>query len=145
MIEALELQEESVQELPETLPEKNEQGGPGDEFYSSKIYCANCAHCKLVPVTLEEGGRYVLRVRCAAGKWRKKLGEEKMYKYCTIIRRYLDECGAYEEMGDAKEFIRELRRTIPGKDEQYVLFQNDGPVSQEQLRNPAESSDAEPA
>ncbi|MDR3114991.1 MAG: hypothetical protein LBU25_05665 [Treponema sp.] len=56
------------------------------------------------------------RIRCAAGKWKKKLGQEKLYKYSTIIRRYLDYCDAYEAMGDAKEFIRELRKTISDKD-----------------------------
>jgi hypothetical protein len=83
----------------------------GNEFHSGKIYCANCIHCKLVPAKPEGEERYVLRIRCAAGKWKKKLGQEKLYKYCTITRRYLDECDAYEEMGDTREFIRELRKT----------------------------------
>ncbi|GHU08594.1 hypothetical protein FACS1894151_04790 [Spirochaetia bacterium] len=96
--------------------------GNAEEFHSGKIYCANCIHCKLVPAKAETEERYVLRIRCAAGKWRKKLGQEKIYKYCTITRRYLDKCDAYDEMGDAHEFIRELKKTLPGKDEVYVLF-----------------------
>jgi hypothetical protein len=96
----------------------------GEEFHTGKIYCANCIHCKLIPSKAEGEERYVLRIRCAAGKWKKKLGQEKMYKYCTITRRYLDKCDAYEEMGDTREFIRDLKKTLPNKDELYVLFQD---------------------
>ncbi|MDR2393631.1 MAG: hypothetical protein LBD93_05715 [Treponema sp.] len=95
-------------------------------IYQGKIYCANCIHCKLLtgtllassPISLSVDGedRYVPRIRCAAGKWKKKLGQEKLYKYSTIIRRYLDYCDAYEAMGDAKDFIRELKKNISHKD-----------------------------
>jgi hypothetical protein len=107
---------------------------PDEEFHSGKIYCANCIHCKLIPAkpetspgSQEQGSedRYVLRIRCAAGKWKKKLGEEKLYKYCTIIRRYQDSCDDYEAMGDTREFIRELRKTLSGRDEVYGGFQID--------------------
>jgi hypothetical protein len=102
-----------------------EDGGfEADDFHSGKIYCANCSHCKLIPAKPEGEENYVLRVRCAAGKWKKKLGEEKMYKYCTITRRYLNSCDAYEEMGDTREFIRDLRKTLPSKDEPVFLAQN---------------------
>jgi hypothetical protein len=110
-------------EVPETSADQDE------EFHSGKIYCANCIHCKLIPTkqgtpgdSQEQGpgDRYVLRIRCAAGKWRKKLGEEKLYKYCTITRRYQDSCDAYEAMGDTREFIRELRKSLSGKDEVYA-------------------------
>jgi hypothetical protein len=103
-----------------------------EEFHSGKIYCANCIHCKLIPARQGAPGnsekqgkedRYVLRIRCAAGKWKKKLGEEKIYKYCTITRRYQDSCDAYEAMGDTREFIRELRKTLSGRDEVYGSVQ----------------------
>lgn len=83
-----------------------------------KIYCANCSHCKLVR-NYTEDDKYVLRVRCDAGKWRKKLGEEKYYKYFTVIRRVLDECDTYAPMGESKPFMKELRRSLPIKDEIY--------------------------
>jgi hypothetical protein len=92
-----------------------------EEFHSGKIYCANCSHCKLIPAKPDGLEAYLLRVRCAAGKWKKKLGEEKMYKYCTITRRYLDSCDAYEEMGDTRGFIRDLRKSLPNKDEPYFF------------------------
>jgi hypothetical protein len=113
-------------EAPETAAPEDE------EFHSGKIYCANCIHCKLIPAkqgrspdSQEQGseGRHVLRIRCAAGKWKKKLGKEKLYKYCTITRRYQDSCDAYEAMGDTREFIRELKKTLSGRDEVYMNFQ----------------------
>ena len=85
---------------------------------ATKIYCANCIHCKLVR-TFTEDDKYVLRVRCDAGKWRKKLGEEKFYKYFTVARRALDECNTYTPMGESKPFMKELRKTLPIKDEVY--------------------------
>jgi hypothetical protein len=91
------------------------------EFSSNKIYCANCINCKLIPEIQEGKTRYVLRIRCAAGKWKKKLGEEKIYKYCTINRRYQDACDSYDDMGDTRAFIRDLKKDLPNKDELYVI------------------------
>jgi hypothetical protein len=107
------------------VPDIAEFQDQDDEYHSGKIYCANCIHCKVIPAKSDNDDQYVLRIRCAAGKWRKKLGEEKLYKYCTITRRYLDVCDAYEAMGDAGEFIRELRKTVAGKDEIYFYFQEE--------------------
>jgi hypothetical protein len=91
-----------------------------EEFSSDKVYCANCRHCKLVKMASGGGGQYQLRVRCDAGKWRKKLGEEKVHKYFTVIRRTLDHCDTYEPMGDVHVFLKELRRDLPIKDELYT-------------------------
>ncbi|MFP4363225.1 MAG: hypothetical protein ACLFR1_05100 [Spirochaetia bacterium] len=88
---------------------------------TEKIYCANCKHCKLVRHPVGNGNQYQLRVRCTAGKWRKKLGEEKIYKYFTVARRSLKECDTYVPMGDTKDFIKELKKTLPIKDEIYNL------------------------
>ena len=52
-----------------------------------RVFCANCTHCKLVRTPAGNGSQYYLRVRCDAGKWKKKLGEEKVYKYFTVARR----------------------------------------------------------
>jgi len=90
-----------------------------DTIAENKIFCANCQHCKLVRVPTDNGTKFHLRVKCDAGKWRKKLGEEKFYKYFTVARRSLDECDVYEPMGDLREFLRELKKTLPIKDEAY--------------------------
>jgi hypothetical protein len=90
---------------------------PGDEaFHRGKIYCANCINCKLIVVKPDKGNQHLLRIRCAAGKWKKKLGEEKLYKYGTITRRCLDRCDAYDGMGDTQEYLRELRKKTPNRD-----------------------------
>ena len=98
------------------------QGAPAPAvaMLSEKIYCANCINCKLVRTTSGNANQYYLRVRCAAGKWKKKLGEEKIYKYFTVARRSLDSCESYIPMGDAREFIRDLRKSLPIKDELYT-------------------------
>jgi hypothetical protein len=85
-----------------------------------RIFCANCIHCKLVPAPADAEGSYRLRVRCDAGKWRKKLGEEKIYKYFTVARRSIDSCDSYEEMGEAVEFMKDLRKLLPTTDELYT-------------------------
>ena len=85
----------------------------------NKIYCANCIHCKLVPAPAETSGQFYLRVRCDQGKWTKKLGGEKQYKYFTVTRRSIEFCDAYEPMGDSEEFLSDLRRTLPIRDEIY--------------------------
>ncbi len=91
-----------------------------EPFSLDKVYCANCIHCKLVKSPVGEGSQYALRVRCEAGKWRKKLGEEKVYKYFTVCRRTLDACDSYVPMGETEVFLRELKRSLPIKDEIYT-------------------------
>lgn len=85
---------------------------------SEKIYCANCIHCKLIRTSIGNN-QYQLRVRCDAGKWRKKLGEEKYYKYFTVARRSQEDCDSYEPMGEAKPYLKDLKRSLPIKDEIY--------------------------
>ena len=92
-----------------------------EEFSSDKIYCANCIHCKLVKHPLGVASQYQLRVRCDAGKWKKKLGEEKIYKYFTVARRSIESCDSYEDMGEADEYLRDLRTLLPTSDEEYGL------------------------
>jgi hypothetical protein len=95
---------------------------PIDDIYSAeKVYCANCIHCKLIKLAQGDGSQYSLRVRCDAGKWRKKLGEEKVYKYFTVIRRTVDQCDAYVPMGDVEIFLKELKKNLPIKDEIYSV------------------------
>jgi len=86
---------------------------------ASRVFCANCIHCKIVPAPSDIAGRFKLRVRCDAGKWKKKLGEEKIYKYFTVANRSIPSCAAYEDMGDTEEFLRDLRKELPTCDEDY--------------------------
>ncbi|HKL85456.1 MAG TPA: hypothetical protein VJ861_03895 [Treponemataceae bacterium] len=90
-----------------------------DNNTEDKIFCANCIHCKLVQEPGNATGQFYLRVKCDQGKWKKKLGGEKLYKYFTVTRRSIDSCDSYEPMGDATEFISDLRKTLPTRDELY--------------------------
>ncbi len=91
---------------------------PLKENLNKKIYCANCINCKLIRHYTNDG-KYMLRIRCSAGKWRKKLGDEKLHKYFTIARRFMDHCDTYTPMGDLKSYMKELRVNLPTKDEVY--------------------------
>ncbi len=90
-----------------------------DKWTVQKIYCANCLHCVVFKQPIEGADAYVLRVRCSMGLWKKRSGEEKVYKYFSIIRRTPDKCNLYDPMGEEKSFIKELRKSLPVKDEIY--------------------------
>ena len=83
------------------------------------IFCANCYHCTVFKKAIGDGKRYVLRVRCDKGMWRKRSGEEKIYKYFTILRRVRESCEYYEPMGELEEYIKELKKSLPIYDEIY--------------------------
>jgi hypothetical protein len=91
-----------------------------ESLSKERLFCANCTHCKLVRVPAGNGCQYYLRVRCDAGRWRKKLGEEKVYKYFTVARRTVETCPMYGPMGDAREYLKELKKNLPIKDEIYT-------------------------
>ncbi len=84
-----------------------------------KVYCANCLNCVLVKTPAGVKNKYLLRVRCSAKQWKKKLGEEKLYKYFTVARRTMAACSDYESMGELKSYLKDLRKNLPIKDELY--------------------------
>jgi len=109
-------------EVKKSIEQEIEQdfiSGEDEEFDSGKIYCANCIHCKVIPAPGNTTDQFYLRVRCDEGKWKKKLGGEKQYKYFTVTRRSIDCCDSYEDMGDTSDFLRDLRKTLPIRDELY--------------------------
>jgi hypothetical protein len=108
-----------VEVVEDEILEEGSDNDLSDSHLENRIFCANCIHCKLVRRPVENGTKFYLRVKCDAGKWRKKLGEEKLYKYFTVARRSIEECDAYEPMGDLKEFLKDLKRSLPIRDEVY--------------------------
>ncbi len=92
---------------------------------TSKIYCANCSNCVLIRHFKNKDGQYVLRVRCTKGMWKKKLGDEKLYKYFSVGRRTMSDCEHYEEMGELKQYLKDLRKNLPVKDELYHISPSD--------------------
>lgn len=105
------------QKMPEPLSETLTKEKPKKP--EGKIYCANCMNCVMIKVPTGINNQYVLRVKCKEKKWRKKLGEEKVYKYFTVARRTTDYCDAYEPMGELKSYLKDLRKSLPIKDEIY--------------------------
>ncbi len=95
------------------------QGEKTQKGTNERVYCANCSHCVVFKQPIESTEAYVLRVRCSMGMWKKKSGDEKIYKYFSIIRRVLEHCDYYDPMGDEKSFLKELRKNLPIKDEIY--------------------------
>jgi len=88
-----------------------------------KIYCANCENCILFKQEdRNSANTYHLRVKCAANKWVKKKGDEKFYKYFTVARRKMEECDRYSPMGEAKEFLKDLKKILPIGDEAYSFL-----------------------
>ena len=80
------------------------------------IHCANCIHCKVFKQTSGNGGVAVMRVRCARGHWKFRGVAPRTYLYHTVDRRTVESCVDYECAGDVedtKEFIPELRRSLP--------------------------------
>jgi len=87
----------------------------------NEIYCADCKYCSVIEKQQVVQNQYTLRVRCDKEKWKKKLGEDKFYKYFTVARRTMDFCDAYEQLDDdPKEYLKELKKYIPIKDEVYT-------------------------
>ena len=87
---------------------------------NDKIYCANCKNCIIMKVPVPNNPKkYMLRVKCAAGVWQKKLGTEKMYKFFTVARRVVPDCDSYAEMGDSNQYLKSLRKTLPAQDDVY--------------------------
>ncbi len=86
-----------------------------------KVFCANCMHCVVIRETEASKDKYILRVSCKKGKWIKRSGEEKLYKYFTVARRTQINCEEYKSMGDSAEFIKNLKRELPIKDEVYLV------------------------
>ena len=86
----------------------------------NKVHCANCRHCIVLQKPALVSEQYVLRINCKKDKWKKKIGEVKYYKYFTAARRTVFSCDEFESMGEEeKEFIKELRKNLPIKDEVY--------------------------
>jgi hypothetical protein len=94
------------------------------------IHCADCEHCKVVR-EYAPSGRYILRVRCAQGHWRRgKDGTtEATYYLHTVLRRKVPACTDYtslsEDDDDRRKYVEDLECNLPvGR----VVFNPDGSV-----------------
>ena len=82
-----------------------------------KIHCANCKNCKVV-IAMTSDGVSTKKVRCAAGHWRKKLGAEKLFALKTVHKRIPPDntCPDYDEMGETRAYMKELKKNLPFMD-----------------------------
>ena len=110
----------------------SENTGRGEQ---KKIYCANCSHCVVFKQSIEGARTYVLRVRCSMGQWKKRSGEEKVYKYFSLLRRTAEGCAHYDPMGEEAAYIKDLKKTLPVKDEIYSYL----PERRDEPGNPIDS------
>ena len=84
-----------------------------------KSYCCNCLHCKMFRLKTGVLDKYVLRVKCDKGMWKKPNKDEKFYKYFTVDQRIMEECDYYIPMGDLQENLEFLKNNLPLRDEIY--------------------------
>ena len=84
------------------------------EEKEKRMYCANCKNCKVIR-ELASDGSPLQKVRCAAGHWTKPLGGEKLYPLATVPRRTVHNCLDYDEMGETKQYMKELKKNLPSK------------------------------
>ncbi len=81
----------------------------------NRIYCAECANCKLVR-EISATGRYIMKARCAQGHWLRN-GKEALVDYHNMDRRTLDACPDYittsDNDSDRKAFVDGLDNTLP--------------------------------
>jgi len=83
---------------------------------SNVIKCADCLHCKQFREVHDASGRYLLKVNCAKGHWRKG----RKNGYCDLHRvmaRRRHKCPDYDSMStgekDRREFLRDLAAGLP--------------------------------
>ncbi len=111
----------SIEMVDQEEVEDQQEEDDLDDSSNGRIYCANCIHCVLVKMPTGVNGQFVLRVKCLSKRWKKKLGEEKVYKFFTVARRTVNDCELYVAMGELKSYLKDLRKSLPIKDEVYTF------------------------
>ena len=83
---------------------------------SDFVKCADCKHCVQFREVDKATGRYVVKVNCTKGHWRKG----RKHGYCDLHRvmaRRRRKCGDYVSMStsekDRQEFLRDLAAGLP--------------------------------
>ena len=79
------------------------------------IKCAECEHCKMFKET-NRNGRYILKCRCAKGRWFNGKNEATCELHKVSARRR-DECPDYKSTSDdeqdKKSFLGDLENFLP--------------------------------
>ena len=83
---------------------------------TEKIWCADCKHCMQYREVQEATGRYLLKVKCSKGHWRrgKTGGACDLYR---ILNQRKQKCRDYvsvsENEQDRRLYLRDLARALP--------------------------------
>lgn len=81
-----------------------------------RIRCADCAHCLQYRQVDESTGRYVLKVKCRKGHWKRgrKHGAVDLHR---VLARRMQKCMDYNSMSeddqDREQYLRDLAATLP--------------------------------
>jgi len=90
------------------------------------IRCADCSFCRQCREVNPATGRYILKVRCAKGHWKKgrKNGDCDLHR---VLSRRTHKCKDYASMShsgeDRKLFLQTLAATLPLE---RVMYEADG-------------------
>ena len=90
------------------------------------IRCADCAHCRQYRKVDQATGRYVLKVKCSKGHWKRarKRGAVDLYR---ILARRMQKCMDYDSMSesdqDRERYLRNLSATLPLE---RIVYEADG-------------------
>jgi len=84
---------------------------------NQKIYCANCANCKVLRFYNHDKSTYVQKIRCSKGQWSYQSGKERFYDYFNLLNHKPDVCLFYDPMCESydelKSYLKNLRNTLP--------------------------------
>ena len=90
------------------------------------IKCADCLHCKQFREFNPATGRYVLKVKCVKGHWKRgrKHGACDLHR---VMARRTRKCNDYDLMSendeDRRQFLRDLSATLPLE---QIVYEPDG-------------------
>jgi hypothetical protein len=93
---------------------------------SSSIRCADCAHCKQFREVDYATGRYILKVKCTKGHWKRgrKRGAVDLYR---VMARRMQKCMDYDSMSDNEQdrtrYLRDLAASLPLE---RIVYEGDG-------------------
>ncbi len=89
--------------------------------------CADCKNAKVFREVSGNSGRYLLKVKCAAGHWRRGRKQGDSVDIHRILSRRRHKCPDYESMSDneedRKQYLADLATDLP---DERILYEPNG-------------------
>jgi len=80
------------------------------------IKCADCRHCKLYREVATDNGRFLLKVKCVKGHWKRRRKHGACDLHCVLAQRR-QVCDDYSSMSknedDRLRFLKHLAGDLP--------------------------------